>query len=153
MLITKMRDQSGEPVNSIEFMTPHLIVYNTERLEDGTIIDGRFGLVSMMDYYNEAIEAGFEGVIIKDPNLSYEFGKRSKGWEKYKPALVDIDVIITGATLGSGKRTGKGKTSAKATRGYPAAGASRFQKSGGAKYKAPVKKPSKPKPAPGKGGR
>ena len=60
----------------------------------------------MLVFYKEAIEAGFEGVIIKDPTLSYEFGKRSKGWEKYKPALVDIDVIITGATLGSGKRTG-----------------------------------------------
>ena len=53
MLITKMRDQAGRPVKQIEFMTPHLIVYNMERLDDGTIIDGKFGLVEMMDYYIE----------------------------------------------------------------------------------------------------
>lgn len=60
----------------------------------------------MLEFYNEAIEAGFEGVIIKDPNLSYEFGKRSKGWEKYKPPLVDVDCIVTGAHIGTGKRKG-----------------------------------------------
>ena len=73
MLITKMRDQSGEPVNSIEFMTPHLIVYNTERLEDGTIIDGRFGLVSMMDYYNEAGDMlQFEQVEVEEGCLNFK---------------------------------------------------------------------------------
>ena len=72
MLIIKMRDQSGEPVNSIEFMTPHLIVYNTERLEDGTIIDGRFGLVSMMDYYNEAGDMlQFEQVEVEEDCLNF----------------------------------------------------------------------------------
>ena len=53
MLITKMRDRAGRPIKQIEFMTPHLIVYNMERLDDGTIIDGKFGLVDMMDYYTE----------------------------------------------------------------------------------------------------
>lgn len=56
--------------------------------------------------YEEAIEAGFEGVIVKDPNLSYDFGARSKGWLKYKPPMIDVDVIVTGATMGTGKRTG-----------------------------------------------
>ena len=60
----------------------------------------------MLVFYKEAIEAGFEGVIVKDPNLAYDFGKRSKGWEKYKPALVDVDCIITGANAGQGKRVG-----------------------------------------------
>ena len=60
----------------------------------------------MLEFYTEAIEAGFEGVIIKDPNLSYEFGKRSKGWEKYKPPLVDVDCIVTGVNAGAGKRAG-----------------------------------------------
>ena len=62
--------------------------------------------VEMLEYYSEAIEAGFEGVIVKDPNLVYEFGKRSKGWLKYKPPLVDIDCIVTGANAGAGKRAG-----------------------------------------------
>ena len=60
----------------------------------------------MLEYYDEAIAAGFEGVIVKSPNLEYEFGKRSKGWMKYKPPMVDIDCIVTGANMGVGKRAG-----------------------------------------------
>lgn len=60
----------------------------------------------MLEYYNEAIEAGFEGVIVKNPNAIYSFGARSKDWLKYKPPMVDIDCIVTDATLGSGKRAG-----------------------------------------------
>ena len=59
-----------------------------------------------LEVYEDAIAAGFEGVIVKDPNLSYDFGARSKGWLKYKPPMIDVDVIITGATMGTGKRTG-----------------------------------------------
>jgi len=60
----------------------------------------------MMDVYNNAIAEGFEGVIVKDPNASYDFGSRSNSWLKYKPPMVDIDCIVTDATLGSGKRAG-----------------------------------------------
>ncbi len=60
----------------------------------------------MLTVYEKAIAEGFEGVIVKDPNAIYDFGARSKGWLKYKPPMVDVDVIITGATMGSGKRAG-----------------------------------------------
>jgi len=60
----------------------------------------------MLEVYSDAIEAGFEGVIVKDPNMIYEFGARSKGWLKYKPPMVEVDAIITGATMGTGKRAG-----------------------------------------------
>tara|TARA_R100001015_G_C4629882_1_gene191052 strand:- start:1052 stop:2536 length:1485 start_codon:yes stop_codon:yes gene_type:complete len=60
----------------------------------------------MLEVYNDAIEAGFEGVIVKDPEMIYEFGARSKGWLKYKPPMVEVDAIITGATMGTGKRAG-----------------------------------------------
>ena len=60
-----------------------------------------------LEVYNDAIEAGFEGVIVKDPNMAYDFGARSKGWLKYKPPMVDIDVIITDAHAGKGRLTGQ----------------------------------------------
>ena len=59
-----------------------------------------------MEVYENAIAEGFEGVIVKDPNMAYEFGSRSKGWLKYKPPMVDIDVIITDAHAGSGRLKG-----------------------------------------------
>ena len=60
----------------------------------------------MLEYYNESIKAGFEGVIVKDPAMSYDFGKRSKGWMKFKPPMIDIDCVITNAHMGAGKRQG-----------------------------------------------
>tara|TARA_R110002050_G_scaffold75215_2_gene161357 strand:+ start:23347 stop:24903 length:1557 start_codon:yes stop_codon:yes gene_type:complete len=56
--------------------------------------------------YNIAINEGFEGVMIKDASLAYEPGKRSKGWLKYKPPRVSLDVVITSGKYGEGKRSG-----------------------------------------------
>ena len=55
-------------------------------------------------FYNNAINDGFEGIIVKDPTLSYEAGKRSIGWAKYKPPQIELDVVILGASYGEGRR-------------------------------------------------
>ena len=55
------------------------------------------------EFYNEAIAGGFEGIMVKDLNGLYESGKRK--WIKYKPPLIDFDVLITGARYGDGKRS------------------------------------------------
>ena len=55
-------------------------------------------------FYNLAINDGFEGIIVKDLNTVYESGKRSKGWAKYKPPRIELDVVVTGARYGEGKR-------------------------------------------------
>ena len=73
---------------------------------DGELLQSFDTQEEMMDVYNNAIAEGFEGVIVKDPNASYDFGSRSNSWLKYKPPMVDIDCIVTDATLGSGKRAG-----------------------------------------------
>ena len=61
----------------------------------------------MLEYYEGALKAGFEGVIVKDPNATYDFGARSKAWMKLKAPVVEIDCEVTGATLGRGKRAGQ----------------------------------------------
>lgn len=63
-------------------------------------------LEEMKEYYEEAISAGFEGIILKNPTATYDFGARSKNWLKYKPPMVDMDCLVTGAVLGKGKRAG-----------------------------------------------
>jgi DNA ligase-1 len=55
-------------------------------------------------FYNLAINEGFEGIMVKDLNTVYESGKRSKGWAKYKPPRIELDVVVTGARYGDGKR-------------------------------------------------
>ena len=55
-------------------------------------------------FYNQAISDGFEGIIVKDANMAYEPAKRSAGWAKYKPPRIELDVVILGASYGTGSR-------------------------------------------------
>ena len=57
-----------------------------------------------MAFYNNAINDGFEGIIVKDTTLPYEAGKRSTGWAKYKPPQIELDVVILAASYGEGRR-------------------------------------------------
>ena len=56
-------------------------------------------------FYNLAINDGYEGIMVKDLNAPYESGKRSVAWAKYKPPRFELDVVITGARYGDGKRS------------------------------------------------
>lgn len=57
-------------------------------------------------FYLKAIKEGFEGIMIKSLDANYESGKRSTKWVKYKPPRIELDVVITGARYGDGKRSG-----------------------------------------------
>tara|TARA_R100000005_G_C5000553_1_gene207430 strand:- start:1622 stop:3166 length:1545 start_codon:yes stop_codon:yes gene_type:complete len=65
----------------------------------------RFESESIKAAYNLAIDWGYEGIMIKDADMTYQAGKRSKGWLKYKPPLIELDVVITSASYGEGKRS------------------------------------------------
>ncbi|HEU4319812.1 MAG TPA: ATP-dependent DNA ligase [Acidimicrobiia bacterium] len=56
-------------------------------------------------FFADAIAAGFEGVVVKDPEQSYEAGRRGSGWLKVKPTHT-LDLVILGAEWGSGRRRG-----------------------------------------------
>lgn len=64
-----------------------------------------FGHGNIEAAYNIAINGGFEGVMIKDLDATYE-SKRSKALLKYKPPRIELDVVITSGKHGSGKRAG-----------------------------------------------
>ena len=76
-------------------------------------------------FYNQAINLGFEGIIVKDSNMSYEPGKRSIGWAKYKPPRIELDVVILSAKYGEGKRAnvfGTFEIGVKSENGYVSVG-------------------------------
>ncbi|MFQ5907442.1 MAG: ATP-dependent DNA ligase [Thermoplasmata archaeon] len=56
-------------------------------------------------FYEEATEAGHEGVMAKDLRSPYTPGKRGKRWLKVKPAD-NLDVAIVAAEWGHGRRQG-----------------------------------------------
>ena len=47
---------------------------------------------------------GNEGLMVKDFNSTYKPGRRGREWLKIKRALATLDVVVTAAEVGSGKR-------------------------------------------------
>jgi DNA ligase 1 len=53
----------------------------------------------------EALEAGHEGVVVKDAASPYIAGRRGKAWRKVKPVRT-YDLVVLGAEWGHGRRRG-----------------------------------------------
>jgi DNA ligase-1 len=53
-----------------------------------------------------ALDAGHEGVVVKALDAPYAAGRRGKAWQKVKPVHT-LDLVVTGAEWGYGRRTGK----------------------------------------------
>jgi DNA ligase-1 len=68
-------------------------------------LDGLVGELQFKQYNKEAIEAGFEGIMIKDVDAVYEC-KRSVSWLKQKP-FIEVSLTIVGVEPGTGKNEGK----------------------------------------------
>jgi DNA ligase 1 len=54
---------------------------------------------------DEALEAGNEGVVVKDASSLYAAGRRGKAWRKVKPVRT-YDLVVLGAEWGHGRRQG-----------------------------------------------
>lgn len=52
----------------------------------------------------EALSAGHEGLMLKNPRAEYTPGKRGKNWLKRKPDVETLDLVVTGAEWGEGRR-------------------------------------------------
>jgi len=64
-------------------------------------------------FFNEAVEKGLEGVVVKDLNAVYTVGARKFAWVKLKRSYAggledSVDIIVVGFYRGKGKRTGFG---------------------------------------------
>ncbi|HTK39184.1 MAG TPA: ATP-dependent DNA ligase [Pyrinomonadaceae bacterium] len=60
----------------------------------------------MDSFFEKAVKAGQEGIMVKDPDGIYIPGRRTSNWLKLKPAFETLDVIIVGGIWGSGRRKG-----------------------------------------------
>jgi DNA ligase 1 len=54
----------------------------------------------------EALDAGHEGVVVKDADSRYVAGRRGKAWRKVKPVRT-YDLVVLGAEWGHGRRQGR----------------------------------------------
>ncbi len=55
-------------------------------------------------FYKQALKAKQEGVIVKNLDAKYQPGRRVGYWLKVKPIMETLDLVITGAEWGTGKR-------------------------------------------------
>ena len=77
-------------------------VCDTEILAVQTVTDDAS---EIEDIYKKALEAGHEGVMLKNPESLYMPGKRGKNWLKLKPVMETLDLVVIGGEWGEGKRT------------------------------------------------
>ncbi|QLG47817.1 ATP-dependent DNA ligase LigA [Natrinema halophilum] len=52
----------------------------------------------------DALQAGHEGIMLKNPDAAYSPGRRGKHWRKRKPDVETLDCVVTGAEWGEGRR-------------------------------------------------
>ena len=72
-----------------DFVAPQLVSSSAEEIET---------------YYHKALDAGNEGIMLKVLDAPYLPGNRGKLWIKIKPEVDTIDLVVTGAEWGEGKR-------------------------------------------------
>jgi DNA ligase-1 len=68
-------------------------------------LDEFLGDIEYKDYNKEMVAAGFEGIMIKDPDAKYEC-KRSTSWLKQKP-FIEVSLAIVAVEEGTGRNEGK----------------------------------------------
>jgi DNA ligase-1 len=56
-------------------------------------------------FYDDAIAAGSEGVVVKDLASPYRFGARGRAWQKVKE-FATVDLVVLAVEQGSGRRKG-----------------------------------------------
>jgi DNA ligase-1 len=76
---------------------PRLLLAPAFRLESGPQLDAA---------YTEARGRGNEGVMLKASGSLYQPGRRGLAWLKLKRELATLDVVVTGAEFGTGRRAG-----------------------------------------------
>jgi DNA ligase-1 len=68
-------------------------------------LDSLVGQLEFKQFNIDAIDAGYEGIMVKDPGAIYEC-KRTDSWLKIKP-VITVDLTIVAVEEGTGKNLGK----------------------------------------------
>jgi DNA ligase-1 len=78
------------------------VTYVANELVD---LDTPKGQKRFKEINQKAIDGGYEGIMIKDPNAGYEC-KRSTAWLKLKP-FIEVSLTVTAVEEGTGRNVGK----------------------------------------------
>jgi len=81
--------------------TPNIEVVAQELVD----LDTHAGQKRFRAINQQAIDGGYEGIMIKDPNAPYE-GKRTHSWLKLKP-FIEVSLTVTRLEEGTGRNVGR----------------------------------------------
>ena len=68
-------------------------------------LDSGVGEMQFKQFNRDALDNGYEGIMIKDPDAVYEC-KRSVSWLKQKP-FIEVSLTVTALEEGTGKNAGR----------------------------------------------
>jgi len=114
--VARMREEV-----TVEFRAFDCLHVDGEDLLDVPLLDRRERLSSVLsdglspltvaedvetvaDHEADALDAGHEGIMLKNPESAYTPGKRGQNWLKRKPDVETLDLVVTGAEWGEGRR-------------------------------------------------
>jgi DNA ligase-1 len=103
LLLRDGRDLLDEPIEARRAELGRLLATGREPL----LIAPQFTATSQEDLnrlFDEARARGNEGLVLKRRGSRYEAGRRGGAWLKWKQPLATLDVVITAAEQGHGKR-------------------------------------------------
>ena len=84
-----------------EFLS--MVIQPTERIEIAKCILTKSSAEARI-MFQEALDLGFEGLMIKNPQSLYTPGKRGSEWLKLKPEAETLDMVVIAVEYGHGKR-------------------------------------------------
>jgi DNA ligase-1 len=79
------------------------VIQPTERIELANCIMTKSSARARI-MFREALDLGFEGLMIKNPQSRYTPGKRGIEWLKLKPEAETLDLVVVAVEYGHGKR-------------------------------------------------
>lgn len=75
------------------------------RIAGDHVMPGEIAPADPAAVLESSLEAGHEGVMVKDPDTPYAAGRRGRAWLKVKPSHT-LDLVVLAAEWGHGRRTG-----------------------------------------------
>lgn len=97
-LIKEPFERRAHLIRKIVTNTPYKIVSSKQIITDN--------LNKAEEFYEKALKDNQEGVMMKNLSTAYQPGNRVGHMLKVKPSEKDLDLVITGAEYGTGKRSG-----------------------------------------------
>jgi ATP-dependent DNA ligase len=116
--------KDGQYVADESYLDRQEILHETQSVYSG---DSRIYTIpayaNMTDEKYASVSRNYEGLIWKEPQSSYEFGKRSSSWVKQKNQREHIDVRVVDLVEATGEQAGQlGKFVAESKEGAPLGG-------------------------------